>query len=161
MNYARTNRRARMHWVVAERGPRRRRIIFSQIPDCMGFNRFSKHNNNQKVKLFEEVDSINSTTQLTKESSNSLTPKTISTNHLETGTVELNLQDDSLNGDMEICRTPTKKIRYPGDKYELIKLIILEYLEVKLRYEGKVLSLKEHDNFVRHTCTKTVLFKGQ
>lgn len=46
-------------------------------------------------------------------------------------------------------------------KYELIKLIILEFLEVKLKYMGKTLSLKEHDNFVRHTCTKTVLFKGQ
>jgi hypothetical protein len=46
-------------------------------------------------------------------------------------------------------------------KYELIKLIIKLYLDVKLYYYGKSVTLRLHDNFVRHTNTKLIIFKGQ
>lgn len=46
-------------------------------------------------------------------------------------------------------------------KYEMIKLIIGYYLDVKLRYECKIDTMRQHDTFIRHSLTKTVIFKGQ
>ncbi|XP_017884412.1 uncharacterized protein LOC108627613 [Ceratina calcarata] len=46
-------------------------------------------------------------------------------------------------------------------KYEIIKLIISYYLDVKLRYEGTSQTLNNHKTFIRKSLTKTVLFRGQ
>lgn len=73
-------------------------------------------NNSQKVELSEEVDGIDSTIQFVKEvgSINSITPKTTFMVCLETENMELEFHY-SIPERIEIYRTPTKKMRYPGD----------------------------------------------
>ena len=43
---------------------------------------------------------------------------------------------------------------FENHKYQLIKLIIKLYLDVKFYYYGKCVTLRLHNNFIRHTNTK-------
>ncbi|XP_025270346.1 uncharacterized protein LOC112639697 [Camponotus floridanus] len=67
--------------------------------------------NNNEIAKPEEVDSIDSTIQVVEEVINSVTPKRTFMDRLKTE----NMEKDFQNIPEYINRTPTKKIRYPGD----------------------------------------------
>lgn len=50
---------------------------------------------------------------------------------------------------------------FSSHKYDLLKLFIQGYLKTKFFYLGKCQTINEHIDFVRHSLTKLILFKGQ
>lgn len=46
-------------------------------------------------------------------------------------------------------------------KLMIIKLILELFFKIKLYYYGTHITLKEHNMFVGHDLTKTILFKSQ